>query len=246
MPISNNQIKWIKSLQNKKIREQENCFVVEGNKIVEELLIEETFTIIKIYALPKWINIHKNILQKRSILYCEINDILLQRISNLKNPHEVIAIVEISTLSILSKNSFTIALDNIHNPGNMGTIIRIADWFGCKQIICSKNSVDLYNQKVIQATMGSIFRIPVYYYDLEEYLLSQKHKTPIYASVLYGESVYKISSKPTGIILMGNESVGLSNPLIQLADYKITIPKYGQAESLNVSVAMGIILSHLI
>lgn len=244
MPISNNQIKWIKSLQDKKIRHQEQCFVVEGKKIVGELLLQDSFSIVQLYALPEWLNTHKNILIKKGIFHCEINNILLERISNLKTPQEVIAIVKIPNTPLCDKNGFIIALDNVQDPGNMGTIMRIADWFGGKQIVCSKNSVDVYNQKVIQATMGSIFRVHVHYAHLEEYLLSQKNNMPIYAAVLNGTNIHDISFEKKGILLMGNESVGLRDTLVQLADHSITIPKYGYAESLNVSVATGIILSH--
>ncbi len=177
----------------------------------------------------------------------EITDRELEKISQLKTPNQVFAIVQQFADGgvIITKGKITLALDTIRDPGNLGTIIRMADWFGVQQLVCSEDSADIYNPKVVQATMGSIARVKVYYTHLNEWLAAEKD-TRIYATVLDGQDITGMEKLKEGIILVGNESKGISPELLKLANVKITIPKKGKAESLNAAVATGIILSHLV
>ncbi|MEP6700840.1 MAG: RNA methyltransferase, partial [Bacteroidota bacterium] len=176
----------------------------------------------------------------------EITEKELERISQLKTPNKVLAIVQQfdNSGAIDTKNKISLVLDNVQDPGNLGTIIRTADWFGIEQIICSPDTADVYNSKVVQATMGSIVRVRVFYTDLGKWLAEQK-EVPIYAAVLGGQDVTGIKKISEAIIVFGNESKGISPEILQLVKTKLTIPKKGKAESLNVAVATGIILSHM-
>jgi TrmH family RNA methyltransferase len=162
----------------------------------------------------------------------------------LSAPNKVLAVVQkIKEASFDAKNKITIALDTIQDPGNMGTIIRTADWFGITQIVCSHDSADIYNPKVVQSTMGSIARVNVFYTDLQSWIKRQHVK--VYAAALEGSDIKRIENLKEGIILIGNESKGIHPDLLELADEKITIAKAGKAESLNAAVATGIILSQI-
>ena len=176
----------------------------------------------------------------------EVTATELERISQLSTPNKVVAIAaQFKTGDeIITKGLITLVLDTIQDPGNLGTIIRIADWFGIGQIVCSEDSADCYNPKVVQSTMGSIARVKVYYTDLEEWLSGQEGIN-IYATSLYGEDITTMEKMNEGIIIIGNESKGISEPVMSLANKKITIPKKGQAESLNAAVAAGIVLAQL-
>lgn len=229
--------KFVKSLKQKKFRDQHNSFVVEGVKMVEELLTTD-YKVTHIFATSKWLADHPD------IAAVEISKKDLDIISNLKTPNEVVAVVNKKDhpLNDLSAQ-FTIALDYIQDPGNLGTIIRTADWFGVKNIVCSTDSVDVYNPKVMQATMGSLFRVNVIYTSLEEFFI----KNPglkVYGTLLKGENLYhtKINT-PGSVLLMGNESKGIANQLLPFITDKITIPKFGKAESLNVAIATAIFCS---
>lgn len=240
-------VKYIQTLGHKKFRQQEKLFVAEGPKLVNELLEEDAASVKEVYALKDWIDDNQKWLGKTNVT--EITPIELEKISQLTTPNTVLAIVQQYSnggtgKSIPVKNKITLALDNIQDPGNLGTIIRIADWFGIQQIVCSLDSADMYNPKVVQSTMGSIARVKVYYTDLEEWLSSQNDIT-IYAASLNGENVTTMEKIKEGIIIFGNESKGISTEISNLANYKLTIPQKGKAESLNVAVATGIILSHL-
>jgi TrmH family RNA methyltransferase len=237
-------VKYIQSLGQKKFREQEGLFLAEGPKLVEELLEEGSSVINEIYAVKEWITAYKKLLGKTQVI--EITPEELEKISHLSTPNKVLAIVkqyEIPSIMDL-KGKITLVLDCIQDPGNMGTIIRIADWFGVHQIVCSPDSADHYNFKVVQATMGSISRVNVLYTDLNEWL-SANATIPVYAAVLHGDDITGMKPLNEGILLIGNESKGISNGLLKHANIKITIPKKGKAESLNAAVATGIILSHI-
>ena len=237
-------VKYIQTLGQKKFREQEGLFIAEGPKLVKELLETDAASVKEIYGVKDWMDDNRKLLNKTSII--EITEIELEKISQLTTPNKVVAVVKQydTTDTVTAKNEITLVLDNVQDPGNLGTIIRIADWFGIKQIICSTDSADMYNPKVVQSTMGSIARVKVYYTDLEEWLGSQKGIS-IYAASLDGENVTTMKKIKEGIIVFGNESKGISPGLLNMSTVKITIPKKGKAESLNVAVATGIILSHI-
>ena len=164
----------------------------------------------------------------------------LKRCSSLKTPNKVIAVVR-KMVFPETRTSFVLALDAVQDPGNMGTIMRLADWFGVEKIICSRTTVDVYNPKVIQASMGAFLRIQVDYTDLKSYF--QETRLPVFGALLEGENIYKTVVQPAGILLMGNEGNGISEELKQFITHPISIPRRGGAESLNVSIATGILLS---
>ena len=239
--ITKNQVKYIQSLGQKKWRDAENCFIAEGHKLVNELVDAKNCRIIQVYALKEWID-HA----RTNVEVIEVSIDELQKISQLTTPNQVLAIAE----KIKWENdpvvigNVSLALDKIQDPGNMGTIIRLADWFGIKNIFCHIDCADVYNAKVVQASMGSITRVRVEYLDLVSFLGSNKD-IRIYSTVLDGRDITKMEKINEGIIVIGNESKGISNDILGLSDFQISIPKKGGAESLNAAVATGIILSHL-
>jgi len=239
--LSKNEVKFIQSLCHKKIRQEEKLFVVEGVKLVEEL-IQSAYLIKKIYATEEWGSSDKI----KNVPITNVSEEELKRISNLQSPQQVLAIVaqKTHTNAIQFKNNLTIVLDGIQDPGNLGTIIRIADWFGIEQILCSEDTVELYNPKVIQSTMGSFIRLNITYGSVAEEL--QKANVPIYGALLSGENVYNVGKITEGVLLIGSEGKGISKEFISLITHPITIPKIGGAESLNAAVATGIILSHIV
>lgn len=234
--LSQNKIKQICGLHRKKGRDEQNLFLVEGEKIVLEVLNTSPASILYCvcidgYAEPK---------NHSTISWFYTDEKTLRKCSTLTTPNKVIAIVKKEEQTPVFE-SFIIALDAIQDPGNMGTIIRMADWFGIKQIICSQNTVDFYNPKVIQASMGSFLRVKINYVNLERHL--KETKLPIYGALLEGKNVYQERLKNTGILILGNEGSGISKEIIPLINHPITIPKIGGAESLNVSTASAILLS---
>ena len=243
--ITKNQVKYIQSLGQKKSRDEENCFIAEGPKLVNELLTAGNCRVVQLYALKKWIDDHANAIEHAEVI--EISAAELEKISHLTTPNQVLAIIE----KIQWKNepeikgAVSLALDAIQDPGNMGTIIRLADWFGIKNIFCSIDSVDVYNPKVIQASMGSISRVRVEYTDILS-LLKENKEVLIYAAVLNGRDITKMEKVNEGIIVIGNESKGINEEILKRATVQITIPGKGKAESLNAGVATGIILSRLV
>jgi len=241
--VSKSQLKYIQSLGQKKYRDIEGLFVAEGPKLVKELIESKNVELTQIYALSEWIEENKDLLSSSNIT--AISETELERVSQLKTPNKVLAIVkkfEVNEPEI--KKKISVVLDTIQDPGNMGTIIRIADWFGISQIICSDDCADLYNSKVVQATMGSIARVNVFYTDLPVWF-KELSGIRIYAAMLEGKDVTKMSAIGEGLIIIGNESMGVDKELLQFANEKISIPGKGNAESLNAAVATGIILSHL-
>jgi TrmH family RNA methyltransferase len=230
--LSKNEVKYIQSLYSKKQRNEHNLFIVEGKKMVDELLLSD-YVVEQIYATKDW----QNSFEKTTI----IDEDELIRISNLQTPNQVLAIVKMKTATqnFTVKNKINLVLDNIQDPGNFGTIIRIADWFGIENIICSNNCVELYNPKVIQSTMGSFFRVNIIYKNLIDFL--PKSNLPIYGAMLDGIDLKKISKPKEAFIVIGNEGNGISNEVAALINYKISISKFGGAESLNAAIATGII-----
>ena len=232
--LSRNQIKFIKSLKQKKFRLQHQLFVVEGEKIVNDFLNSD-WKIEQIYATKEW---------EGDAVEVSIKE--LERISSLKTPNKVLAIIKMPQKKSVISGNLVLALDNIKDPGNLGTIIRLADWFGIQHIICSQNCVELYNPKVVQATMGSLCRIQVQYLNLKS-TLENMSDYDICAAVMDGKSIFSVEKSEKRIILMGSESHGISTELLEIAHQRVTIPKSenSQAESLNVANACGIILAHL-
>ena len=239
--LSKNEIKDIQSLSHKKFRDELNLFIAEGPKIVGELIELISQQIVKVYAVKEWIEVNQRLLQKINVV--EISDTELERLSQLQTPNQVIAVIKKLPSKKQDASSFTLYLDTIQDPGNFGTIIRIADWFGMKNIVCTEGCADLYNPKVVQSTMASIARVNVHY-DKEEWLETQS--VPVFAATLDGSSLYEHSKTEKGILIIGNESKGIRKEIIRYATEQITIPKKGEAESLNAAVATGIILSHLL
>lgn len=224
-------INIIRSLNRKSKREEHGLFVVEGVKNVNEL-INSDIKIDTIFALEGT--------EINSDFTC-ISAKELERISFLKHPNQVLALAKIPNSVEINLNKTMLILDDIKDPGNLGTIIRTADWFGIDQIVCSHESVDLYNPKVVMSTMGSILRVKVNYQDLEAFV--PKLNIPIYGALLDGESIYNTNFEKESALFLGSESHGISKKLIPLVTHKTTIPGSGNAESLNLAIATGIFCS---
>ncbi len=235
--------KYIQSLGQKKHRDEEGLFIAEGPKIVAEMISTVPEAVQEVYALREWISSNENKLAGKQIQ--EVSADELGKISQLSTANNVLAVLKkFPSPVIRSQGTISLVLDGIQDPGNLGTIIRIADWFGISQLICSPECADQYNPKVVQSTMGSILRVKLLYTGLEEWLSAQS-AIAIYAAALSGKDVTAMKKIKEGIIVIGNESKGISNDIFQLVNVKITIPGKGHAESLNAAVATGIILSHL-
>lgn len=239
--LSKNLAKHIKSLQLKKYRKEEQKFLVEGAKSVLELL-NTNFKIHAIISTEAFWQANKSKLQASKVEIIIAKEIELSTIGSLQNNDSALAVVEMqeNTPLQLDNHELALALDDIRDPGNLGTIIRIADWYGIDKIICSENTTELYNPKVIIASMGSFTRVKLYYTDLSEYLSSIK--TPIYGAFLEGEDIHRLKSAPQGgVIVLGNESNGIGQKVGSLVSKKISIPGFGRAESLNVAIATAVI-----
>lgn len=233
--ITKNQIKLIKSLGLKKNRIQSGFFIAEGEKIIDELL-ESKLEVLNIFSSSEKYNI--------SDYYIPISSSQLKQISNLKTPNKVLGLFKIPKSSEIDFNSNIIALEEINDPGNLGTIIRLCDWFGIKNIICSKNSVDCYNPKVIQASMGSICRVNISYMNLNKLFDSKNYNTV--AADLEGQNLRDFTFSNNQIIFFGSESSGFSEKLSSQMDHNITIQRYNDnIESLNLATSVAIILSEL-
>lgn len=239
--LSKREIKDIQSLSHKKFRTGLNLFVAEGPKIVSELVHQVPDHVERIYATREWVRTHPEDLSSR---VTEIGEEDLVRISQLQTPNEVVAVLRQFGSVPPPADVTALYLDTIQDPGNFGTILRTADWFGVRHVVCSPGCADLYNLKVVQATMASIARVQVYYDEEENWL--PRREAPILAAVLKGESVYTLKSLPRFTLLIGNESKGLREEILSIATRRITIPGRGGAESLNAAVATGILLSHLL
>ncbi len=242
--LSKSIIKYIQSLQHKKFRCEHHAFVAEGAKLVGEMLQSRHFKCKNIYATSDWIRDNENLLSKDlKGISTLVEDFELDKLSALATPNSVVAEFQMKeqVTNPVYKNKLTILLDDIRDPGNFGTIIRLADWFGIENIICSEQTVDMYNQKVVQSTMASLGRVNIIYTDLVSQIKMNSHINT-YASTLDGRKINKVDKIKEGFIIIGNESKGISKELIEIAKYKITIPKSGSAESLNAAVATGIVL----
>lgn len=223
-------------------------FVAEGVKIVKEFVLHAADLLHRLYALPAWIADNAALLDNlppEKIF--EVSDAELQRISSLTTPNQVLAIVQKKPQQpvVPSGKGIILMLDDIQDPGNLGTIIRTADWFGINNILCGPGCADMYNAKVLQSTMGSIIRVNLQYTSLTDWQREHDH-IPVYGCTLSGTSVYDFRTDAGCIILIGNESKGIRPELLSRCTAQITVPRVGGAESLNASVATGIVLSALI
>ena len=242
--LSKSNISLLQSLQHKKFRREHGLFLVEGYKSVTEF-INSAYQIEAVYhtaaIAPKMLKL------SQKMNFQEISSAILEKISALKTPADIIAVVKIPQWPVLNyttlNKKFSIVLDGIQDPGNMGTIIRTADWFGIENIICSEDCVEVYNPKVVQATMGSLSRINVHYVDLASVL--SETKLPVYGALLDGENIYSTNFGNEGLVVMGNEGNGLTEKVKQLVTKAITIPGAGNAESLNVAIATAIFCSEI-
>ncbi|MCF8272229.1 MAG: RNA methyltransferase [Flavobacteriaceae bacterium] len=233
--LSKNQIKLITSLKQKKYRLQHELFVVEGIKTIQELL-QSDFKLETLYTTESF-----NFDAKKEELISETD---LKRISFLTTPNKALAIFKIPKAKPIDFSELIVALDDVRDPGNLGTMIRLCDWFGVKNLVCSLETVDCFNPKVIQATMGSITRVNVTYLDLEEFL--KQANVTSYGTFMDGKSVYDSELSNTGILILGNEANGISKGIESLISKKISIPRFGNlqaTESLNVATAAAIFLS---
>ncbi|MFQ3296285.1 MAG: TrmH family RNA methyltransferase [Patiriisocius sp.] len=237
MSISKNQLKLITSLSQKKYRQKHHLFIAEGVKVLHELL-NSTFKIEILFCTDDF----ETTISNDKIVRVSENE--LKKISTLKSPNKALGIFKIPEEKPIQNSGLIVALDAINDPGNLGTIIRLCDWFGISQLICSKDTVDCYNQKVVQASMGSLTRITIHYAHLQNYLTESK--LPSFIADMNGENVYKTSLPKEGILIMGNEANGVSEDIKNLIQHKISIPRYGETqetESLNVATATAILLS---
>jgi len=234
--VSDKQIKIIKSLKLKKNRIKHNLFVAEGDKSILEL-ITAGFNINSLYSINRQIEGVKN-----SVI--QLSKPELNKISNLSNPKNSLGVFEIPKPKKINYNKLIIGLDNISDPGNLGTIIRLCDWFGLEDLICSFDTVDCYNPKVVQASMGSISRVNITYLDLQKTLENNSLKT--YGTYMQGDSIFEIDEIKNGVILFGNEANGINPNLSKFVDKRLSIPRFGKlkkTESLNVANALSIVLS---
>ena len=245
--LSKNKLKLIQSLNHKKGREKANCFLAEGNKIVIEAL-KSDFYVESILATTEFIDSH-SLLCKKNCNIIEVTKKEIQTASLLQSPQDAMAIIrlpeEYFSISALN-NQFSLALDSVQDPGNLGTIIRIADWFGIRHILCSTDTVDCFSPKVIQASMGAIFRVKIHYLDLESTLKEiKKIKISVFGTFLEGENIFTSTLPSSGILIMGNEGNGISEKISRCIDKKLTIPSFGKSgtESLNVAIATAICCS---
>lgn len=239
--LSKNQIKRIQSLARKKGRRDEGCFIAEGNKLVEDTC--HAFECERLLATREWIASHSHLL---SLPVQEVSEAEMAKVSQLTTPTDVMAIYRIPQYRLdmeVLRRKLVLALDTVQDPGNLGTIVRLADWFGIRHIVCSIETADLYNPKVVQATMGALARVKVYYTPLAEFL-SGMDRSAVYGTFLDGRDIYRTALSGTGIIVMGNEGNGISPELEPYIGNRLYIPNYpvGQptSESLNVAVAAAI------
>ncbi len=233
--LSKNQIKFITKLGQKKHRLQERLFVVEGIKMIKELLASP----LELYQLYTTTSLNSD--AKNEVLISEKE---LKSISFLKTPNTALAIFKMPENQPLTSNGLIVALDDVRDPGNLGTIIRLCDWFGVKDLVCSQQTVDCYNPKVLQATMGSITRVNISYVDLNVFL--KEATLPIYGAFMDGTTVYEATLPEQGILIMGNEANGISSSLETVINKRISIPRFGPVkatESLNVATATAVLLS---
>jgi TrmH family RNA methyltransferase len=238
--LSKNTVKFIKSLHQKKFRNQEQKFFVEGEKSVLEVLAAD-FSVELLVATESFAERNSNLIARSNAQVIPATQNQLETLGQYQSNDSALAVVNMKANSPFDfpADNFVIGLDDVRDPGNLGTIIRIADWYGIKNLVFSPQTADFYNPKVIQASMGSFTRVNFFYGDLTEFF--QKWNVPIYGAFLDGKNVHKMKQVKSGVILMGNESNGISDELEKVVTDKVTIPGFGQAESLNVAIATAIL-----
>ena len=236
--VSKSELKYIQSLSDKKVRLETGCFIAEGVKLVGEM-IAAGYPLKAVYALDSWES------PDSSIEVTRIEAFELEKMSLLQTPNQVLAVAMMPQKkeAIDLAGPLTIVLDGIQDPGNMGTIIRTADWFGITQIVASEDTVDVYNPKVIGATMGSFMRVTVTYKNLADWMPTVK--LPVYGALLEGENIFTIKTPQKGLLVIGSEGRGIRENMLDLITHPVTIPKIGEAESLNAGIAAGIIVAQL-
>lgn len=235
--LSKNQLKFIVSLQQKKYRNKHGLFIAEGVKVVNEFLNSQ-YRCSMLFCTDEFTPEHN----RDKITHISHKE--LEKISVLKSPNKVLGVFEIPQPIAFKDEGLIVALDGVNDPGNLGTIIRLCDWFGVSQLLCSENSVDCYNSKVVQASMGSLTRVAVRYENLVDLL--QRSKLPKYGAFMNGEPVYSKEIETAAILVLGNEANGISSEIESLLDTRISIPRYGslqETESLNVATATAILLN---
>lgn len=259
--LSKQKIKYVQSLKLKKFRDEHQVFVVEGEKMALELISDKSIEIEQIIAIETWIQAHQNALKSHFNKILTATEADLKQISNLSTPNKVFIIAKKSPpqsrplrdgalapyLDEKIKNNFTLYLDGIQDPGNMGTILRIADWFSIPYIFCSLETVEVWNPKVIQSSMGAFLRVHTQEVNFSD-LKKRFPDVPVFSTVINGQNIFDIKKEKElthGIIVIGNEGKGVSDEVLKLSDYKISIPGGGGAESLNAAVATGIVCAIL-
>jgi TrmH family RNA methyltransferase len=235
--VSKNQIKLITSLQQKKFRQLHKLFIAEGVKVIQELL-DSNFVLEHLYVTESIFESLNN--ESKTV----ITESELKKISCLSTPNNCLALFAIPETERPISSGLIVALDAVRDPGNLGTIIRLCDWFGVDQLWCNEQTVDLYNPKVVQATMGSLARVKVHYLDLEKEI--QKANLPVFGTFMDGENIYQSNLPSEGILILGNEANGISTAIEKLVTSRLAIPRFGnlqKTESLNVATATAIFLS---
>ena len=248
--LSHSKIKYVQGLQQKKFRRQHGVFVAEGEKIVSELWGSQ-FVVEGVYALPGWLEAHRQEIQQGVDVY-EVSEKDLERISGLKSPNQVLAVVRMpvgGTNLRFFPAGLSLVLDQVQDPGNLGTIIRTADWFGIRRVICSPDTAEVFSPKVVQATMGSFLRVEVSYTPLVPFLESHSGTVTVYGAFLEGEDIFGVNPQANALLVIGNESKGISADVALHVQKKVRIhggrqsSKADAAESLNASVAAGILMA---
>ena len=235
--VSKNQIKWITSLQLKKYRLENQLFIAEGVKVIQELL-QSNFVLEDLFATEEVFNSFS--VNNKTV----VTDAEMKKITALSSPSSCLAVFQMPKETKISNQGLIVALDDIRDPGNLGTIIRLCDWFGIEQMICSKETVDVFNPKVVQATMGSLARVNIQYLDIQEFISNSS--LPIFGTFMDGNNIYSKDLPTDGIVIFGNEANGISAEIEKLVTNRIAIPRFGKlqkTESLNVATATAIILS---
>lgn len=262
--ISKKTVSLIRSLEQKKGRQREGLFVAEGPKVVGDILLSGAYVPRLLAATEEWMSLAKQLTSRDAYGQCQwltVTDDELRRASLLQHPQQVVGVFAIPPSAgkpDVGAQELALALDGVQDPGNMGTIVRIADWFGINSIICSSDTVDIYNPKVVQATMGSIARVAVSYVDLQAFIASLPTGAPVYGTVLDGNDIYQEKLTPNGLVVLGNEGNGISLGVRQMVNRRLTIPRFSHdglasnlqsaaaephADSLNVAMAAAIVCS---